>query len=219
IFTPASPGGAAKIAIAKSDARKGKLAASDPTVAALPKTAGQAQKSDSLAADEILTASTRVSEGGVAGPRQVLRPDENIPDSIGPESLRMAAAGGDAQAQFIIATRYLEGKSIGQDFAAAARWFERSATKGLAPAQYRIGTLFERGKGVRQDMAAARLWYERAAESGNVKAMHNVAVIYAGDQAGEPNYEKAARWFTEAGRHGLKDSQYNLAVLYERGLG
>jgi localization factor PodJL len=219
IFTPTSPGNAAKIAIAKTDARKDNVAASHPTVAALSKTGNQSQKSDSLAGDEILTASVPVSEEGTARPRQELQPDEKLPDAIGPASLRMAAAGGDAQAQFIVATRYLEGKSVGQDFAAAARWFERSAAKGLAPAQYRIGTLFERGKGVRQDMAAARLWYERAAEGGNVKAMHNVAVIYAGDQAGGPNYAKAARWFTEAGQHGLKDSQYNLAVLYERGLG
>jgi localization factor PodJL len=139
--------------------------------------------------------------------------------AVGPEGLKKAAQNGDPAAEFIVASRYLDGKSGAQDFAAAARWFQRAAAKGLAPAQYRLGTLFERGKGVPQDMALARMWYERAAEQGNIKAMHNAAVIYAGSQAGAPDYAKALRWFTAAGEHGLKDSQFNLAVLYERGLG
>jgi localization factor PodJL len=203
----------------KSDA----AAKAEPVAAAKAEPISAAQttssKSDSLAKDEILTASWSAApplpeKDAAAAPVR-----ETLPDIVGPEGLRNAALNGDPQAQFIVAGRYLDGKSVEQDYAAAARWYQKAAAKGLAPAQYRIGTLFERGKGVPQDMALARVWYERAAGRGNVKAMHNVGVIYAGDQAGNPDYAKAARWFTEAGEHGLKDSQYNLAVLYERGLG
>ncbi|MFL5259802.1 MAG: peptidoglycan-binding protein [Hyphomicrobiales bacterium] len=152
-------------------------------------------------------------------PSAPLRDQDQALQAVGPEALRKAAQNGDPAAEFIVASRYLNGKSVAQDHAAAARWFQRAAAKGLAPAQYRLGTLFERGKGVPQNMALARMWYERAAEHGNVKAMHNAAVIYAGSQAGAPDYEKALRWFTAAGEHGLNNSQFNLAVLYERGLG
>jgi localization factor PodJL len=141
------------------------------------------------------------------------------PADIGSESLRKAAAGGDARAQFVIASRYLDGKETAQNFVESARWYQKSAAQGLAPAQYRLATLFERGRGVTQDITMARVWYERAAERGNVKAMHNAAVIYSGAQGGTPDYAKAAQWFAAAAKHGLKDSQFNLAVLHERGLG
>jgi localization factor PodJL len=141
------------------------------------------------------------------------------PPEIGSLSLREAASHGDPRAQFIIASRYLDGQNVPQDITRAAYWYQQAASRGLAPAQYRIATLFERGKGVPQDVAAALLWYERAADAGNVKAMHNAAVIAAGNQVGTPNYDKAFRWFSKAAERGLKDSQFNLAVLHERGLG
>ena len=144
---------------------------------------------------------------------------EAPPPAAGSEALRQAAASGNAAAQFVVASNYLDGKSIEQDFTKAAAWYQKAAGQGLAPAQYRLATLFERGRGVPQDIAAARLWYERAAEGGNVKAMHNAAVIASSAQDGQPDYSRAAKWFTAAAEHGLKDSQYNLAVLHERGLG
>jgi localization factor PodJL len=142
-----------------------------------------------------------------------------LPDAIGTPSLRKAALDGNALAQFVIASRFLDGDGVTANPALAAEWYRKAADQGLAPAQYRLGTLYERGKGVTRNMAMARDWYERAAEGGNVRAMHNAAVIYAGAQAGTPGYQKAARWFEAAALYGLRDSQYNLAILYERGMG
>ncbi len=155
----------------------------------------------------------------VAEPGSMAERAEAPPAEIGAKSLRDAAVRGDATAQFIVASRYLDGQGVQQDFTKAAYWYQLAAAQGLAPAQYRIATLFERGKGVPQDPATALLWYERAATGGNVKSMHNAAVIAAGNQTGTPNYDKAFKWFREAAGRGLKDSQFNLAVLYERGLG
>lgn len=140
------------------------------------------------------------------------------PATVGPLSLRLAAANGDASAQFEVGARLAEGKGTSQNFVEAARWYQLSAAKGFAQSQYRLGTLYERGLGVKKDLARARVWYGRAAEQGNVKAMHNLAVLIAGSE-GEPDYVTAVRWFSEAAEHGLADSQFNLAVLYENGLG
>ena len=142
-----------------------------------------------------------------------------LPLGIGSAGLRQAALDGDAQAAFIIATRFADGKSVPQDYAAAARWYRATAEKGLAPAQYRMGALFERGSGATLDLDVARQWYERAAEAGNVRAMHNAAVLFASGQKTKASYERAARWFAEAAAHNLRDSQFNVALLYERGLG
>jgi localization factor PodJL len=155
----------------------------------------------------------------VATPGSLSNVPERPPTEIGTQALRGAAEVGDASAQFIVATRFLDGNGVAADLAQAAHWYQKSANAGLAPAQYRLATLFERGRGVPKDLATAMVWYTRAAEQGNVKSMHNVAVLAAGTELGAPNYPLAQKWFLAASRHGLKDSQFNLAVLYERGLG
>jgi localization factor PodJL len=144
---------------------------------------------------------------------------EMPPITIGPQSLRIAAAKGDPSAQFDVAARFAEGKGVKQDFVQAAVWYQRAATQGLAAAQYRLAALYERGLGVAADTGRARVWYKRAAEQGNLKAMHNIAVLSAGKDSTASDYETAVKWFTEAAEHGVTDSQYNLAVLLESGLG
>lgn len=141
------------------------------------------------------------------------------PLTVGPLSLRLAAAHGDPSAEFEVGARLAEGKGTTQDFKEAVRWYQRSATRGFAQSQYRLATLFERGLGTKTDLARARIWYQRAAEQGNVKAMHNLAVLSAGRESGTPDYTTAAKWFTAAADHGLADSQFNLGVLTEAGLG
>ncbi len=146
---------------------------------------------------------------------------KNLPSKeAGSFALREAASQGNANAQFVIGTRYLNGElGTPQDFAKAAYWYGKSAAQGLAPAQYRLATLYERGKGVAKDIDAALGWYERAAGLGNVRAMHNAAVLSAGSESRAPDYQRAYKWFALGAAHGLKDSQFNLAVLLERGLG
>ncbi len=175
--------------------------------------------------DEILTGSLPNQKTGATPASLVVEPGtaagerELPPPELGSEALRSAAERGEASAQFIVATRYLDGEGVTQDVTRAAHWYQKAARAGLAPAQYRLATLFERGRGVPKDTATALIWYERAAAQGNVKAMHNAAVIAAGTEAGKPNYDLAYKWFLAASQNGLKDSQFNLAVLYERALG
>jgi localization factor PodJL len=144
---------------------------------------------------------------------------EMAPDNVGPEGLRKAAADGDARAQFEIAAIYTEGSVVPQDYAEAAKWYERAAAQGFAPAQYRLGSLYEGGKGVEKDLEQARLWYQRAAEAGNRMSMHNLAALYASGELGGQEFAPAAEWFEQAALRGMTDSQFNLGMLYARGLG
>jgi localization factor PodJL len=141
------------------------------------------------------------------------------PATVGPTSLRVAAAKGDPSAQFEVGARLAQGKGTNQDFAGALQWYQRAAQQGFAQAQYRVATFYERGLGAKLDLGRAVVWYKRAAELGNVKAMHNLAVLSASSKSGAPDYATAAKWFTEAAERGLVDSQFNLAVLHESGLG
>jgi localization factor PodJL len=175
-------------------------------------------------ADGLLTGSTSALQPEpdlaslIAG--DVASANEKPPPEVGTLALREAAALGNAKAQFVIATRYLNGEQgAPQDDARAAYWYGRSAAQGLAPAQYRLGTMYERGRGVARDLTAALGWYERAAGLGNVRAMHNAAVLAASKEGRDPDYAKAYKWFSLGAAHGMQDSQFNLAVLLERGLG
>lgn len=140
-------------------------------------------------------------------------------EAVGPLELRQAAADGDARAQFEIGAIYSEGRAVPQDYAEAAKWYERAAAQGFVPAQYRVGNLYEAGQGVDKDFEIAKLWYQRGAEAGNRMAMHNLAALYAGGQLGEQQFESAAEWFARAAAQGMTDSQFNLGMLYARGLG
>jgi localization factor PodJL len=135
---------------------------------------------------------------------------------IMPADLQMAAEGGNAKAQFALATDYAEGRHVRRDPAAAARWYQKAAVQGLAQAQFRLGLLYQQGLGVQRDLEKATAWYLKAAEKGNITAMHNLAVLSASKS---PDYASAARWFQRAAEYGLLNSQYDLAVLLARGLG
>lgn len=138
---------------------------------------------------------------------------------IGSDKLRAAATAGDPAAAFEVATRYAEGRGVGQNLATAADWYKRAATGGVAVAQYRLGSLYERGQGVPKDLTQAVNWYQRAADQGNVGAMHNLAVLMSEGVDGPPDSAKALEWFLAAGNYGVKDSQYNLGVIFARGIG
>jgi localization factor PodJL len=146
-------------------------------------------------------------------------PGESLPAAVGGPELRAAALAGNPAAEYEVAVRYAEGRGITQNFAEAARWFERAANRGLAPAQYRLGSLLEKGQGVKKDADAARRLYIAAAEKGNAKAMHNLAVLYAEGIDGKPDYKIASQWFRKAASRGVADSQYNLGILFARGIG
>ena len=197
-----------------------------PEPAPLAKPIQQGDASSTLpASDPILTGALPPAKAGLDAPAAVAAAPSAKPVSVaidaavGPAKLRLAAEGGDAGAQFIIASHYLNGDTIPIDFAKAAYWYGKASAAGSAPAQYRLATLYERGKGVDKNLAAALSWYERSGSLGNVKAMHNAAVLSAGNEAGTPDYTRAYKWFSLAASHGLKDSEFNLAVLIERGLG
>ncbi|MFK7792396.1 MAG: peptidoglycan-binding protein [Devosiaceae bacterium] len=145
---------------------------------------------------------------------------DSLPEAIGSPRLRVAAAGGDAAAEFEVATRFMEGRFVPQDLETAAHWYGRAASQGIVPAAYRLGSFYEQGRGVDRDRDGAIAWYERAALGGNPRAMHNLAVMAAeGANGASPDFARAAGWFIPASNRGLADSQFNLAVLFARGMG
>jgi localization factor PodJL len=182
----------------------------------------QAPDPQPAAKEPVTLAPPAASEPDVTGsipPARTSNAADRLPAQIGSARLRNAAASGDANAEYEIATRYADGHGVIADLGEAARWYERSATKGVALAQFRYATMLEKGVGLKKDLGQARRYYMAAAGRGNAKAMHNLAVLYAEGIDGKPDFGNAVQWFRKAAEHGVADSQYNLAVLLARGLG
>ncbi len=195
------------------------------TIAAAPSMSQPPIAVDPVAPTPRSTASTPSSVATAPAPANavVMKAPElsidTLPSAIGGPALRAAAIAGDMSAQYEIAVRFGEGRSVPRNERQAAYWLELAAKQGLAPAQFRLGGYYERGIGVKKDLAAARDLYLAAAAKGNAKAMHNLAVLYADGVNGRTDYHTAALWFRKAADRGIADSQYNLAILYARGSG
>ena len=91
---------------------------------------------------------------------------------------RIAAAQGDAKAQFNIGLMYAKGIGVPRDDREAVRWLRRAADQGLASAQHNLGNLYYFGEGVERDYGMAALWFRRAGAQGHAGAHYNLGVIH-----------------------------------------
>lgn len=92
--------------------------------------------------------------------------EEPIATMAEAQSLRTAAAQGDAGAQASLGDLYRSGRGVLQDAVEAAEWYHKAAGQGHVQAQYILGTMYVDGEGVVQDYAEAAKWYRKAAEQG-----------------------------------------------------
>ncbi len=81
--------------------------------------------------------------------------------------LRPLADGGNATAQYDLATMYDGGQGVAQNYTEAMKWYRLAANQGMALAQFNLGVMYEAGKGVKRDYVRAHLWYNLAAASFN----------------------------------------------------
>ena len=79
---------------------------------------------------------------------------------------RLAAAKGNATAQFILGIKYEE--ELNDD--EASRWYCQAADQGHAVAQFCLGVAYDTGEGVEQSDEKAVHWYQQAADQGYAPA-------------------------------------------------
>ena len=76
------------------------------------------------------------------------------------------AKQGDAEAQWILGSRYQGGLGVPEKDKTAVIWYTKSAEQGYIDAQYNLGLMYANGEGVQQDYKTAVMWYTKAAEQG-----------------------------------------------------
>ena len=121
-----------------------------------------------------------VTPAGVPGgeaPTDARAMQELPPATVGPLSLRIAAAKGDPSRSSRSAPASPRARASQQNFAEAITWYRAGRQRGFCSAQFRIGTPLRARPRRENRLGAGPVWYKRAADQGNVTAMHNLAVL------------------------------------------
>ncbi len=80
--------------------------------------------------------------------------------------VKLAAADGDADAQFELAELYAESDGVEQNWVEAVKWYRKAAEQGHDGAQFKVGLSYQNGKGVPQSDSEAYVWLNISAENG-----------------------------------------------------
>ena len=80
--------------------------------------------------------------------------------------VKLAAAEGDADAQYELARLYAEGEGVEQNLAETVKWYLKAAEQGHDSAQFKIGLCYQTGTGVSKSDKEAYIWLSISAENG-----------------------------------------------------
>jgi TPR repeat protein len=110
------------------------------------------------------------------------------------ELWRPLAESGNAGAQYLLGSLYLEGHGVEHNDAVAFMWFLRAANQGDAAAQYNVGASYAEGTGVQKSVADAAKWFRRAADQGVVFAQLNLGLLCAAGNGVPQDSVEALKW-------------------------
>jgi len=80
------------------------------------------------------------------------------------EQVKAMAEDGDAEAQYSLGIRYLNGIGLEKNEADAVKWFRKAADQEHLGAQYNLGLCYYNGYGVEKNLAEALKWSSKAAK-------------------------------------------------------
>ena len=160
----------------------------------------------------------KAAECGHAQARALMEEYCNMMKAESPKETQAAkislqkAETGDADAQYDIGKRLLEGMGVKRDIERAIFWLNKSAEQGCVDAQFLIGMSSE-------DCTEAAKWLNKAANQGHAQAQFQMGQAYL-HAAGVPqNYEEALTWLQKSANQGNADAFYTLAQMHDEGVG
>ena len=131
---------------------------------------------------------------------------------------KKAAVQGIAEAQYCLASCYVEGEGVDESLEKAVYWFEKAAVQGHVDALSTVGFYYYDSIGVKENKPLSIYYFEKAAEQGDLKAQIALSKIYIEDDLLK-NQTKAVKWLQKAAEQGDLESQLALANCYYEGDG
>jgi uncharacterized protein len=131
--------------------------------------------------------------------------------------IKVAAEGGNAEAQGKLGYLYLAGVGTAPDPEEGAKWLKLAAEKDYSNAKHALCVAHLRGIGVSRDAVQAAAWCQSAADGGNERAMTDLGLMYIRGDGVAPNLVKARELFMMAAGKGEPRAQRNLAIMLSNG--
>jgi len=124
------------------------------------------------------------------------------------ESVKAAAAAGDAAKLHELGDLHYAGKGIGRNYAEAYKAYLAAAEKGNVLSEATVAWMLRNGQGVSRDYKKSMEWYTKAANKGHVESQLGLAEIYY-NQVGLParDYPNAYKWYLIADGLGNKTAK------------
>jgi TPR repeat protein len=123
------------------------------------------------------------------------------------------------EAYALIARMYVVGDEVRQNYARAAKWYQKAAEKGNASAAVTLAGMYFDGRGEDKDGNAALHWCKFAADKGNPVGVYCVGRLYQEGAVGPKDAVTAIRWFKKGAAMGNAPSYYRLGQMYWDGDG
>ena len=128
-------------------------------------------------------------------------------------TLKTKAENGDAQAQFLLAKRYLKGEGVPVNLTESFQWFHKAAEQGHAEAEYELGMRYVQGEGTPKDYEAGNDWFRKAAAQGNTDAQYDLGYGFENGLGVKRDLAEAAIWYQRAGEKGHVLAQNQLGMI------
>lgn len=134
--------------------------------------------------------------------------------TIVPDSQTDSAPQPEAERDYQLGLKYMNGDGVPQSYARAAELFGSAAADGVPDAQFMLGLLLQTGRGVAKDEAAAATWFRRAADQNHAEAQFFLGAAHHRGRGVRQDDRQAAQWFQKAAAQGHTGAQYELGLSY-----
>jgi hypothetical protein len=135
----------------------------------------------------------------------------SLPEAV--RYLKKAAEGGNAVAQFRLASLYEHGDGVTTDLANARHWYELSANQGNRKAMHNLAVFYSSGAAGERDLRQAAYWFAEAASLGVTDSQFNLAFLYEHGYGVTKSLVEAGKWYSIAARSGDKESQKHAELV------
>ena len=127
--------------------------------------------------------------------------------------LKKAAEAGDAEAQLMLGSCYMDGYCVEKDKKEGVKWFRKAADQDLAQAQLMLGDCYLRGNGVEKEKKEGVKWVRKAADHGLAEAQLMLGDWYMNGDVVEKDLQEAKEWLEKAAKQGNESANVLLKEL------
>lgn len=119
----------------------------------------------------------------------------------------VAAGSGNIAAEVNLGGMYYRGAGVPQDFALAAKLWQKAADDGSPEGEVNLATLYMEGHGVAQDYEEARHILRHAARQGSGHAQFMIGAMFEKGLGVTPDNIVAFKWYSVAAKVGYAPAQ------------